>query len=229
MDYSIDNIVSELKSYGSEKNREGMARFGINADKALGVSMPIIRAYAKKLPKDHQLAQALWETEIHELRIMATLVDKPAEVTEQQMEAWVKDFNSWDVCDQCCSNLFDKTPFAINKALEWCKREEEFVKRAGFTMMATFAVHNKKADNQVFIPFLEAIIEGADDNRNFVKKAVNWALRQIGKRNSILHSLAIQTADQLLQQNSKAARWIATDALRELENEKIINRINSKK
>ena len=145
------------------------------------------------------------------------------------METWVKDFDSWDVCDQVCSNLFDKTPFAYRKAIEWSKREEEFVKRAGFVLMATLSVHDKKADNKKFEQFFPIIKRESNDNRNFVKKAVNWALRQIGKRNLSLNKKAIKTAKEIQKMDSKSARWIASDALRELTSEKIQKRLKSKK
>jgi 3-methyladenine DNA glycosylase AlkD len=149
------------------------------------------------------------------------MIDVPEKVTETQLERWVKDFDSWDVCDQCCSNLFDKTKFAHKKAIEWSKRREEFVKRAGFVLMATLAVHDKEADNQKFMRFLPIIKREATDERNFVKKAVNWALRQIGKRNSALNKIAIQTAKKIQKIDSKSARWIASDAIRELTSEAV--------
>jgi 3-methyladenine DNA glycosylase AlkD len=150
-------------------------------------------------------------------------------VTDAQMESWVKDFDSWDVCDQCCSNLFDKTKFAHQKAVEWSKREETFVKRAGFTLMATLAVHDKTAVDEEFLKFLSVIKDGSVDNRNFVKKAVNWALRQIGKRNHNLNEMAIKVAEEIQQINSKSARWIASDAIRELTSEAVQNRLNKVK
>ncbi|MGH2575870.1 MAG: DNA alkylation repair protein [Ignavibacteria bacterium] len=165
-----------------------MGRFGINTEKAYGISMPNIRKVARKYRHNHELALSLWETGIHEARIAAALMDDPKKVTQTQMEKWVKDFNSWDLCDQCCGNLFDRTPYAHKKAVEWCKKEKEFVKRAGFALMAWLAVHDKKADNKKLSSFFPLIEKGSDDDRNFVKKAVNWALRQIGKRNSVLNS-----------------------------------------
>ena len=152
------------------------------------------------------------------------MIDEPEKLTETQIENWVRDINSWDVCDQVCSNLFDKTKFAHKKAIEWSKRKEEFVKRAGFVLMAALAVHDKEADNQKFLRFLPIIKREANDERNFVKKAVNWALRQIGKRNSALNKIAIQTARQVQKIDSKSAKWIASDALMELTSEAIENR-----
>jgi 3-methyladenine DNA glycosylase AlkD len=180
------------------------------------VSIPDLRKMAKGIGKNHILAKKIWDSGIHEARILAGMIDLPERVTEKQMKHWVKDFNSWDVCDQVCSNLFDKTKFAYPKAIKWSKRNEEFIKRAGFVLMATLAVHDKEADNQKFIRFLPIIKREATDERNFVKKAVNWALRQIGKRNSALNKIAIQTAKEIQKIDSKSARWIASDAIREL-------------
>ena len=194
-----------------------MARFGIDNSKALGVKLPEIRKLAKEIKKDQPLSLALWNTGIHECRILASMIGDPKQVTPEQMDKWVADFASWDVCDQVCGNLFDRTPYAIRKALEYSAHEEEYVKRAGFVLMAEFAVHNKKADNAEFMPFFPVMEREAWDNRNFVKKAINWSLRQIGKRNRTLHQIAIATAEKIALQDSKAAKWIAADALRELE------------
>lgn len=212
------SIIEKLRQIASPVYREGMLRFGIANNKALGVKIPALRKLAKEIKKDHQLAQELWDTGIHEARLLATMIDNPKQVTEAQFDKWVIDFETWDVCDQACGNLFDRTPFAIKKALEYSTRNEEFVKRAGFVLMAELAVHDKKADDLVFIQFFPIIEREAWDERNFVKKAINWALRQIGKRNKTLKPLAIATAERILQQNSKAAKWIASDALRELKN-----------
>lgn len=193
-----------------------MARFGIDSSKAIGVKLPDIRKLAKTIKKDHQLALELWESGIHEARLLATLVADPKQLTPQQMDNWANDFYSWDICDQACGNLFDQTDFAIEKALEYSASEQEFVKRAGFVLMAEFAVHNKKASDDVFIQLFPVIEREAWDNRNFVRKAVNWSLRQIGKRNRMLNQVAIAVAKRIAQQDSKAAKWIASDALAEL-------------
>ncbi|MCU7496052.1 MAG: DNA alkylation repair protein [Ignavibacteria bacterium] len=220
-----DEVIEYIKSNYNEENVRGMARFGISPVNTFGVSMPMLRSLAKVIGKDHRLALELWETGIHEARILAALTDDPRLVTPPQMEKWVCDFESWDVCDQTCSNLFDKTPFAYRKAHEWSLRPEEFVKRAGFVLMAALAVHNKKADDEMFLEFLSVIEREACDERNFVKKAVNWALRQIGKRKLGLMAPAKKTAERILKLDSKSARWIARDALRELNDEKILARI----
>ncbi len=214
-------IVKELKSVANPEAIQGMARFGINPENTLGVSIPVLRDLAKRTGRDHSLAQELWDSSIHEARILAALIDDPAEVTEQQMESWVKELDSWDICDQVCSNLFDRTAFAFQKAAEWSKREEEFVKRAGFVLMAALSVHDKKAENEQFSSFFPLLKAAATDDRNYVKKAVNWALRQMGKRNPALNRKAIEMAEEIQKMNSKAARWIASDAIRELKSEAV--------
>ena len=223
------DIIKKFESLSDPEAVKGMARFGINPGNTYGVSIPNLRKIARETGKDHALAQQLWTSGIHEARILASMVDEPEKVTEAQMESWVKDFDSWDVCDQCCSNLFDKTKFAHRKATEWSVREEEFVKRAGFTLMATLAVHDKKAADEDFLKFLPVIKRESADNRNFVKKAVNWALRQIGKRNLNLNKMAIRTAEEIQQVDSKSARWIAADAIRELTSEVVQKRLTETK
>jgi 3-methyladenine DNA glycosylase AlkD len=202
-----------------------MARFGIRADKAFRVSVPALRKLARSIGKDHLLAQELWDTGLHEARELATMIADPKQVTEELMERWVKDIDSWDVCDHCCGNLFDKTRFAHRKAREWSRQQEEFVKRASFSLMAALAVHDKAASDAGFIKFLPIIKRESTDERNFVKKAVNWALRQIGKRNRNLNRHAIKMAREIQRLNAKSARWIAADALRELTNEKVQRRM----
>ncbi len=220
-----EKIIKKLKEHARPMNREAMERYGIKTENALGVSIPNIRKIAKEIGKNHDFALQLWKSEFKEAKILASMIDEPKLVTEKQMEKWVKDFDSWDLCDQCCSNLFDKTSFAYKKTVEWSSRKEEFVKRAGFVMMACLAVHNKKAEDKVFENFLPIIKRESDDERNFVKKAVNWALRQIGKRNIELNKKAIITAKEIYKKDSKSARWIASDAIRELTNPKILKRL----
>ena len=220
-----DAILKELGSIARPENLPGMARYGINTEGALGVSIPSLRQIAKREGKDHKLARDLWASKIHEARILAAMVEQPGKVTSAQMDRWVKAFDSWDLCDQVCSNLFDRTPFAYEKAFAWADRDETFVRRAGFTLMACLAVHDKEAPNAKLAAFLPVIEKGADDERNFVKKAVNWALRQIGKRNRALNRKAIACAKRIARAASKAARWIARDALRELEGDKVQTRL----
>jgi 3-methyladenine DNA glycosylase AlkD len=213
---NYDEIIKKIMSSYNQKNVEGMTRFGINPKNTYGMSIPSLRGLAKEIGKDHALAQRLWSSKIHEARLLAGFIDDPKLVTKKQMDSWVKDFDSWDVCDQVCSNLFDRTPFAYKKAFEWSKRKEEFVKRAGFVLMACLAVHDKKADDSEFLKFLPIIKRESTDERNFVRKAVNWALRQIGKRNRNLRREAIRTAKEIRKIDSSSARWIAGDAIREL-------------
>jgi len=202
-----------------------MARFGIQSSNSFGVSVPKLRTLARELGHDHHLALKLWETGLHDARLLATMIDDPRQVTAGQMEKWARDFDSWDVVDGCCGNLFDKTPFAVTKAKEWCRREEEYAKRAGFVLMAELAVHDKNAKDQVFLDFLPLIIDGASDKRNFVKKAVNWSLRQIGKRNLKLNKAAVSTALKIQKMESGSAKWVAADALRELKSPQVQKRL----
>jgi 3-methyladenine DNA glycosylase AlkD len=223
------DIMELLKSLSNPKAVEGMARFGINPKGTLGVSIPNLRKIAKAVGKDHIMALQLWKSGIHEAKMLAGFTDDPSLVTPEQMEKWVSDFDSWDVCDQVCSNLFDKTPFAYKKALEWAGRQEEFVKRAGFVLMAALAVHDKAAGESEFKKFLSVIKRESSDGRNFVKKAVNWALRQIGKRNARLNRLSLKTAAEIQKLQSKSARWIAADAIRELESEAVQRRLRKER
>src|SRR3990172_1499116 len=218
---NCNQIIKKLQSLKNPENVAGMARFGINPNNTYGVSIPTLRKMAKESGKDQSLAQELWASRIHEARILAGFVDDPKLVTAEQMENWVKDFDSWDICDQVCSNLFDRTPFAHKKAIEWSNREEEFVKRAGFVLMAALSVHDKKAQDDEFLIFLPIIKREATDERNYVKKAANWALRQIGKRNSTLNKKAMETAKEIQKLGSKSARWIASDAVRELTSKSV--------
>jgi 3-methyladenine DNA glycosylase AlkD len=221
----LAEIMTWLAASSNPDNVAGMARYGINSGNSYGVSMPELRRLGKTIGRDHALALELWSSGVHEARILAALVDDPAQVTEAQMESWVQDLDSWDVCDQLCSNLFDRTAFAYAKAMEWSARRPEFVKRAGFVLMAALAVHDKHAPDEAFLAFLPAIVREASDERNFVKKAVNWALRQIGKRNTALNQAAIETAETVRAQGTSTARWIAADALRELRSEAVQERL----
>jgi 3-methyladenine DNA glycosylase AlkD len=220
-----EEIIEMLRQGADPECVAGMARFGINPDKTLGLSIPFLWNISKEIGKDHELAGQLWRSGIREARILAGIIDEPEKVTEKQMDRWVRDFDSWDVCDQVCSRLFDKTPFAYKKASEWTKRDEEYAKRAGFAMMAVLSVHDKKASDKEFEKFLPMIVRAAKDERNYVRKAVNWALRQIGKRNRALNKKAIQTAEKIRRIDSKSARWIAADALRELKSDAVQRRL----
>ena len=224
-DKYVQKVLHELKKHSVPKNLEGMACYGIKTEHALGVSIPILRKAAKDIGKNHSLALNLWKTKIHEARILATMIDIPEKVTEKQMELWTGDFDSWDICDQCCLNLFHKTKHAWQKAFEWCSRKGEFEKRAGFALIAVLAVHDKASPDKNFIRCLPYIKRASGDKRNFVKKAVNWSLRQIGKRNTHLNKNAILYAREIIRFDSKTARWVASDALRELESLSVRKRL----
>jgi len=218
-------VIKELKKHYNPKNIEGMKRYGIKADKAFGLNAPTMYAIAKHIGKNHELALELWATGYHEARHIAAMIDDPKLVTKSQMNKWVKDFNSWDIVDGTCSNLFRKTPFAIEKILEWCERKEEYIRRASFSLICYVAVHDKKRDDKEFLQFLPLIKKHSVDERNFVKKAVNWALRTIGKRSKFLNKKALKLAKEIKAIDSKSARWIANDTIRELTNPKILSRI----
>jgi len=209
-------LTAALRSHANPANVAGMARYGIRTDTALGVPMPIIRALGSQAGNSHALARELWASGIHEARILATLVEELARVTPRQMDRWARDFDSWDICDQACQNLFRYTPCAFEKAAQWARAKPEFVRRAGFSLMAGLASKAKDAPDARFAAFLPLIAEAAGDDRNMVKKAVNWALRQIGKRNPQLRRKAIEAAENIRKQATRSARWIAADALREL-------------
>ena len=212
----VKAIIEILEKQADSSRAKGMNHFGIQGKKVLGIPVPFLRKLSNKIGFNHLLAQELWDTGIHEARILATMVDNPAEVTDRQLELWVKELDSWDVCDHLCGNLIKKTPFAYEKAIQWSYQGLEYAKRAGFVLMAVLAVHDKQASDVKFYPFFDRILDEAEDSRNFVKKAVNWALRQIGKRDPCLQKKAIRLAEKMLKTPSRTSHWIATDALREL-------------
>ena len=220
-----DDILKKLRALSNPKAVEGMARFGINPKNTYGVSIPNLRKMAKETGVNHTLAQQLWKSDIRETRILASMIDDSEVVTEEQMERWVKDFNYWEICDQCCMNLFKYTEFAYQKCVKWSLNEREFVKRAGFVLMACLVASDKKADDKQFERFLPIIKREAVDNRNYVKKAVNWALRQIGKRNLNLNKKAIETTKEIEKIDSRSAKWIASDAIRELTSQAVQKRL----
>lgn len=224
----LPGIIAELKSKAEPGNVRGMMRFGINTKGALGISIVELRKMARRIGKDHDLAQDLWKSGIHEARILASIVDTPSALTERQMESWANDFDSWDVCDQVCSNLFSRSSLAWRKAGQWARRDEEFVRRAGFVLMAALAVHDKGSPDSRFVRFFPLISAGCVDERNFVRKAVNWSLRQIGKRSLELNRRAVSEAERMLALDSKAARWVAGDALRELTGKAVQARLRRK-
>lgn len=214
---TVDDVLKEMKKVSSAKAIAKQQHFGISTERSFGLTTPQSKAIAKKIGANHGLALQLWKTNVHEARHIAALIAEPSRTTEKLMEAWLKDFDSWDTVDGTCSYLFRKIPCAYEKAMEWTSREKEFEKRAGFTMIAQLAVHDKKAADQQMEQFFEPILRESSDERNFVRKAVNWALRQIGKRNERLCKKAIAIAKQMQKKNDPASKWIAADALRELE------------
>jgi 3-methyladenine DNA glycosylase AlkD len=224
---TVAAVIKKLKQKADPTKRSGMKHFGINVESAFCVSIPTLRSLAKEIGINHSLALELWKSGVHEARILAGMIDDKALVTEEQMEAWVSNFNSWDLCDQVCSNLFDKTKFAYSKSYEWIERKEEFVKRAGFALMACLAVHDKKASDSLLLKFFPEIEKGAVDERNFVKKAVNWALRQIGKRNKNLNEKAIIVAERLGDKKDSSSRWVGKNALRELKSIAVQKRLRN--
>jgi len=227
MEYN--EIIKKLKSLQNPKNVAGMARFGIRPKtKVLGIPIPVLRKIAKQIGKDNKLAIKLWDSKIHDARILAGYIAEPEKITKKQFEKWVKDFDSWDVVDQVCSACLDKTNFAYKNIFELSKRKKEFEKRTAFTLICCFTVHDKKMSDREFIDFFPLIKMAATDERNFVKKAVNWALRQIGKRNKKLNVQAVKLAREIRKMDSKSAKWIANDAIRELTSEKVIKRLNGK-
>lgn len=217
VDDEYQSIMTELERLADPAWKAKLAHFGSSPANALGVPVPAIRTLAKGR-RSHELAGLLWASGVHEARILATMVEDHQKTTPEQMDAWTRDFDAWDICDGACGNVYRKTPYAREKALEWAGAEEEYVRRAGFVMMAVLAVHEKKAGDDYFEPFFPLILKYANDERNFVKKAVNWALRQVGKRRNSpgLHQKALQTAEELAAMDSSSARWIGKDALKEL-------------
>jgi 3-methyladenine DNA glycosylase AlkD len=222
---SVEEALKKLKGKARPDQLEGMARYGMTVERRLGVSVPNLRKTAKELGKDHNLAIELWKTGVPEARILAAMIDEPDKLSESQMEDWVKDINSWDVCDQVCMNLFEKTPLAWKKIVAWSERDEEFIKRSAFALIACLAWHDKDAEDKRYVRLLPVIIREATDERNFVKKAINWALRNIGKRNAKLNKAAIKAAKEIQRVDSKAARWIASDAITELESKAVQRRL----
>jgi len=227
-----EEVLARLTALGDPKNVAGMERFGIKTPKSFGIRTPLLKQFAREVKKQaedrHALAQELWETGNFEARAVAFWIDEPKQVTKKQMDAWAKDFDNWATVDGTCCYLFCRTPYAYEKAVEWAGRKPEFIKRAGFSLMAYLAVHDKKAPDTKLADFLPIIEQHADDERNFVKKAANWALRQIGKRSLNLNKLGVETAERIGLQNTRSARWIASDALRELKSPQVLGRLKKK-
>jgi 3-methyladenine DNA glycosylase AlkD len=225
MEARVRTIVAHLERMGSEAGREGMARFGIRARKAYGISVGALRKYAREIGRDHELAQAVWRSGSHEARLLAVFLDRPADVTPDQMDRWAADFENWADCDTACFTLFDRTPHAFGKVAVWSGRPEEFVKRAAFALLAGLALHDQKAPDGEFLRGLNIIELASGDERNFVWKAANWALRAIGERNRTLHQAAQAVAEALAASPAKSARWIGKDAARQLSSAPVLARL----
>ena len=234
-------LLAELRALGTEANRAGMARYGINVEHASGVPVTSLRKLARRIGTDHDLALALWATGHHEARLLACFVDDANAVTDAQAEAWARDFDSWDLCDQATTSLFDRTPLAWPKAVQWARRDDPWVRRAAFALIAGLAVHDKAAADRAFADLLPLIEQAATDDRNFVRKAVNWALRNIGKRNESLNEAALACARRILaaantraggprggDAGARSARWVATDAIRELDAARLRERLRAR-
>ncbi len=223
------DIIQKLESLANPEAIKGMARFGTNPEHTYLISIPNLRETTRETWIDHDLAKQLWTTGIHKARILTGMIDNPMLVTGKQMEAWVKDFDSWDICDRCCMNLSDKIHFAYKNAADWSEREEEFIKREGFALMAVLAFHDKKTQDERFLKFLAMIKQESTDQRTLVKKAMNWALRQIGERDFNLNRMAIKRAEDIKDFDTKSAKWIASDAIRALTSEGIQKRLTKMK
>jgi 3-methyladenine DNA glycosylase AlkD len=212
----VETALAWLEKKSTRRDRENLARFGINAQKAYGVSMANVQALAKQLGRSHELAAALWETGWYEARLLTSFVDEPARVTPAQMERWCRDFDNWGICDTICFHLFDRTPHAWAKVARWHNRREEFVKRAAFALLASLALHDKQSGDAPFLEGLAFVERAAADERNFAKKGVSWALRVVGRRNCALNAAAVDVARRLSASESAAARWVGNGAVREL-------------
>ncbi len=219
------SALAWLQRHSSRRAREGMARYGLPSDNALGVPVGTIQQLAKQLGRNHDLAEALWNTGCYEARLLAAFVGEPARVTPAQMDRWCRDFDNWGVCDTVCFHLFDRTPYAWRKVAQWGRRREEFVKRAGFALLACLAVHDKAADDGMFAGVLPLVERAATDERNFVKKGVSWALRTTGRRSRALNTKAEAVARRLANSPHAAARWVGKDALRELTSSAVTRRL----
>jgi len=226
MNSQVNSILTTLYSQSNPKNVEGMARYGIkSSNNVLGVSAKPLFTLAKQIGTNQELALELWQTGIYEARILAALIADPKQMKISIMNLWVKDFDNWAICDGVCMHCFRNTPYAHELALKWVKQKQEFIRRAGFTLIATLCVNDKKADDKIFLQYLPLIKKYSTDERNFVKKAVNWALRQIGKRSLKLNPYAIKAAEEIHKLNSSSAKWIASDALRELRSPAVQKRL----
>jgi 3-methyladenine DNA glycosylase AlkD len=221
----VDEVLAWLKRHGSKRNRDGMARYGIFSEKMFGITVGDLQRYAKELGRSHELALAIWETGWYEARMLAAFIDEPERVAPAQMDRWTRDFDNWGICDTVCMHLFDRTPHAWRKAELWSKKKDEFVKRAAFALMASLALHDKQATDAPFVKFLRLVEGAASDDRNFVRKAVNWALRAIGERSTALNAEAVAIAKRLAASDDATERWVGKDALRQLSTPAVARRL----
>ena len=224
----VREVVTWLERHGTKATRDGMARYAIPSERAFGVTVGALRAYAKKLGRDHELAQALWAEGHYESRMLACFLDDPSLVTPAQMDAWCRDFDNWAVCDTATFHLFDRTPHCWKMVSAWAPRREEFVRRAAFALLASLALHDREADDALFLRLLPFVERAAPDERNFVKKGVSWALRSIGRRNVALHAPCVALSERLAASTQPAARWVGKDALRELTSAAVKKRLAKK-
>jgi len=224
---TVRDVITWLRRRANARNVAGMSRYGISPRGTLGLSIPPLRNLARKLRPNHRMALGLWATGIHEARILASMIDDPLAVSRRQMDSWLADVDSWDVCDQLCANLLERVPLARHRMKTWARRKSEFVRRAGFVLLARIAVSDKGAPDALFEEYLRFIVRNGADSRNLVRKAVNWAIRQIGKRNRRLQRSAIASARLFARHPDPAVRWIGLDALRELTSPKVALRLRS--
>lgn len=229
VEHDVADVVQMLKKRASKKTKDGMARYGIPSDNAFGIPVGVLKQLAKSLGKSHTLAAALWKTGHYEARMLATFVDEAELVTPEQMDKWCKDFDNWAICDTACFALFDRSPHAFKKIPVWAKSKDEFVKRAAFALLASLTLHDKQAPDAAFLRSLPLVEKAALDERNFVKKSVNWALRSIGKRNAVLNQAAIEVCERLAARPEAPPRWVGKDALRELKSASVLRRLSRKK
>jgi 3-methyladenine DNA glycosylase AlkD len=226
--HDVDTVVASLKRLANKRTRDGLGRYGIPSDNALGVTIGAIQKLAKSIGRDHALAEALWQTGWYEARLLASFVDDAERVTPAQMDRWCRDFDNWGICDTVCFALFDRSPHAWRKVPKWAGRRSEFEKRGAFALLACLALHDKNATDDAFLPFLPLIERAATDNRNFVKKAVNWALRAVGGRSAALNAAAVAVSRRLARSPDATAKWVGKDALRQLTSPVTTRRLAAK-
>jgi 3-methyladenine DNA glycosylase AlkD len=224
-EHDVKSVLAWLKKHSSKATRDGMARYGVPSDNALGVTMADMKVLAKEVGKNHALAAALWDTGVYEARMLTSFVDDAAQVSATQMNRWARDFDNWGICDTVCFHLFDRTPHAWQKVEQWHDSKEEFTKRAAFALLWGLTVHDKRADDDAFVDGLSYVERAATDERHWVKKSVNMALRAVGKRNAALNAAAVATATRLAESSNPAPRWVGKDALRELTSAGVVGRL----